>query len=70
MFNVRNLRKNAKYPVVPGHDIIAEISMIGSEIKNFKKGYLIVFGTTRSTWDNCNFCNSGKENIYKQRIST
>lgn len=37
MFNVRNLRKNAKYPVVPGHDIIAEISMIGSEIKNLKK---------------------------------
>ena len=38
MFNVRNLRKNAKYPVVLGYDIIAEISMIGSEIKNFKKG--------------------------------
>ena len=70
MFNIRNLRKNAKYPVVPGHDIIAEISMIGSEFKNFKKCGLISFVTTRSTCDNCNFCNSGKENICKQRIST
>ena len=27
---VKNLRKNAKYPVSSGHEIIAEISMIGS----------------------------------------
>ena len=67
---VKNLRKNAKYPVALGHEIIAEISMIGLEVKNLKKGDLIGFGTTRSTCDNCNFCNSGKENICKKRIST
>ena len=30
---VRNKRKNVKYPIIPGHEIIAEISMVGLDVK-------------------------------------
>ena len=36
-----------QYPLAPGHEIIAEVSEIGSEVKNYKKGDLVGFGTLR-----------------------
>ena len=36
-----------KYPLAPGHEIIAEVSQVGSGVKNFKKGDLVGFGTIR-----------------------
>ena len=30
-----------KYPLAPGHEIIAEVNQVGSEVKDFKKGDLV-----------------------------
>ena len=34
--NVRNDWGNAKYPMVPGHEIVGRVLEIGSEVKSFK----------------------------------
>ncbi len=31
-----------QYPIVPGHEIIGEVSMLGNEVKDFKKGEKLV----------------------------
>ena len=36
-----------QYPLAPGHEIIAEVSEVGSEVKNYRKGDLVGFGTLR-----------------------
>ena len=45
-----------KYPLAPGHEIIAEVSQVGSEVKDFKKGDLVGFGTIREICGKCKYC--------------
>ena len=51
------------FPIAPGHEIIAEVSQVGSEVKNFKKGDLVGFGTMRDCCGKCENCKEGKEEI-------
>ena len=37
----------AQFPLAPGHEIVAQVSEVGSEVKNYKKGDLVGFGTLR-----------------------
>ena len=52
-----------QYPLAPGHEIIAEVSEIGSEVKNYKKGDLVGFGTLRDACEKCRFCKEGLEEL-------
>lgn len=51
------------YPMVPGHEIIGEVSIVGENVKDFKKGDLVAFGTLRDCCDECSLCKSGRDNI-------
>lgn len=51
------------HPLTPGHEIIAEVSMVGSEVIDFKKGDLVGFGTRRDCCGKCNACKDERENI-------
>lgn len=33
----------AMFPIAPGHEIIGEVSLVGSDVKDFKKGDLVAF---------------------------
>ena len=35
------------FPIAPGHEIIGEVSQVGSEVSDFKKGDIVGFGTIR-----------------------
>jgi D-arabinose 1-dehydrogenase-like Zn-dependent alcohol dehydrogenase len=52
-----------KYPLAPGHEIIAEVSQVGSEVKDFKKGDLVGFGTIREICGKCKYCKQGLEEL-------
>ena len=52
-----------QYPIAPGHEIIGEVSMVGNEVKDFKKGEIVGFGTMRDCCEKCKFCKIGKENL-------
>jgi D-arabinose 1-dehydrogenase-like Zn-dependent alcohol dehydrogenase len=48
------------YPVAPGHEIIAEVSQVGSEVTKFKAGDKVAFGTLREICGECRYCKKGQ----------
>ena len=52
-----------QFPLAPGHEIVAEVSEVGSEVTNYKKGDLVGFGTLRDACENCRFCKLGQEEL-------
>ena len=50
---VRSLWGPAPYPIALGHEMVCEVSQVGSEVKDFKKGDLVGFGTQRDCCDKC-----------------
>jgi uncharacterized zinc-type alcohol dehydrogenase-like protein len=55
--------KNLTYPIVAGHEIVAEISEVGTEVKNLKKGDKVGFGFLRDSCGRCKYCLRQKENL-------
>jgi uncharacterized zinc-type alcohol dehydrogenase-like protein len=49
------------YPIAPGHEIIGEVSEVGSKVTNFKKGDKVAFGTIRACCQKCEYCTNRKE---------
>ena len=58
---VRNDWKNAKYPVVPGHEIIGRVMEVGSEVSNFKKDDLVGVGCMVDSCRSCDACEKDLE---------
>jgi len=52
-----------KYPICPGHEIIAEVAMIGSAVTKFKIGEKVAFGVVRKSCMSCKMCKKGKETL-------
>lgn len=57
----RNEWGSAKYPVVPGHEIIGEVINIGNEVSNFKIGDIVGVGCMVDSCRNCESCEQGLE---------
>ena len=55
--------ESCPYPMSPGHEIIGEVSLIGKNVKDFKKGDIVGFGGMRDCCDKCKYCLKGKENL-------
>ena len=51
------------YPLFPGHEFICEVAEVGSEVKGFKKGEKVGFGTKRACYGKCAVCLSGEDEI-------
>ena len=60
---VREVWGPCQYPIAPGHEIVGEVSFVGSDVKDFKRGEIVGFGTMRDCCENCKFCKKGKENL-------
>jgi D-arabinose 1-dehydrogenase-like Zn-dependent alcohol dehydrogenase len=43
--------------------MVCEVSQVGSEVKDFKKGDLVGFGTQRDCCDKCKWCQRGEEEV-------
>lgn len=60
-------KPDAKFPLVPGHEIIGEIVKIGSKVKNFKIGDRVGVGAQSQACLKCKLCKSNNE-IYCPKL--
>lgn len=55
--------KNFLYPLVPGHEIIAEVEKVGSAVTKFKPGDQVCFGVFRDCCGSCAACKRGDDQL-------
>uniref|UniRef100_A0A0E0KAP8 cinnamyl-alcohol dehydrogenase n=1 Tax=Oryza punctata TaxID=4537 RepID=A0A0E0KAP8_ORYPU len=59
---IKNEWGNAKYPVVPGHEIVGVVAEVGSSVARFTTGDTVGVGYIASTCSACANCRDGFEN--------
>ncbi|XP_044470715.1 probable mannitol dehydrogenase [Mangifera indica] len=59
---IKNEWKNAKYPLVPGHEIVGEVIEVGSKVEKFKVGDKVGVGYMVGSCRSCDNCASNLEN--------
>lgn len=52
---------NAKYPIVPGHEIVGKVLETGSEVSQFKEGDIVAVGCMVDSCLDCPSCNNDLE---------
>jgi len=57
----RNDWGNAKYPLVPGHEIIGKVLEVGDEVSNYKVGDLVGVGCMVDSCQECQPCENNLE---------
>ncbi|BFG35659.1 hypothetical protein CerSpe_219330 [Prunus speciosa] len=58
------------YPLVPGHEIVGEVTEVGSKVKKVKVGKKVGVGAMVGACDSCENCNSHLENYCPKMIFT
>ncbi len=53
----------ARLPVVPGHQVVGRVSVLGGGVEGFALGDTVGVGWVASTCGDCAFCRSGRENL-------
>jgi D-arabinose 1-dehydrogenase-like Zn-dependent alcohol dehydrogenase len=51
------------YPMTAGHEIIAKVEAVGSDVKDFAIGETVGFGTFRDACGKCKYCEKGRETL-------
>jgi len=51
------------YPIAPGHEIVGEVTHLGSEVTKFKIGDKVGFGCTREACGKCKLCKNNCEQL-------
>lgn len=59
----RQLWGPCPYPLCPGHEVIAEITQVGSGVKNSQVGQVVGWGPFRACCGKCELCKAGRSNI-------
>ncbi len=65
----RNEWGNAAYPMVPGHEIIGRVSVVGPEVTNFKPGDMVGVGVLVDSCRECAACRADLE-VYCEKFPT
>ncbi|GJM98856.1 hypothetical protein PR202_ga15903 [Eleusine coracana subsp. coracana] len=59
---IKNYWGSAKYPVVPGHEIVGTVTDVGSGVTKFKAGDTVGVGYFVDSCGSCECCGNGHEN--------
>jgi len=49
------------YPIAPGHEVVGEVTQVGSDVKDFNIGDKVGFGVRRQACGSCRACTTGLE---------
>ncbi|ONM54865.1 putative cinnamyl alcohol dehydrogenase 6 [Zea mays] len=58
---IKNEFGNAKYPVVPGHEIVGVVTDVGSGVTSFKPGDTVGVGYFVDSCRSCDSCSKGRD---------
>lgn len=50
----------SNYPIVPGHEIVGEVTKVGTAVTNVTMGDLVGVGAQSDSCLECDFCLSGE----------
>ncbi|KAE8789832.1 putative cinnamyl alcohol dehydrogenase 5 [Hordeum vulgare] len=62
LHSIKNDWKNAKYPMIPGHEIAGEVTEVGKNVTKFKAGDRVGVGCMVNSCQSCESCDKGFEN--------
>jgi uncharacterized zinc-type alcohol dehydrogenase-like protein len=60
----------SRYPLVPGHEIIGEVTYLGSAVTHLKVGQRVGVGWQRSACGECEYCRCGEDNLCESSQAT
>jgi uncharacterized zinc-type alcohol dehydrogenase-like protein len=60
----------AKFPVVPGHEIIGKVTKKGSGVKHLNEGDIVGFGWNKAACMHCDQCITGNDNVCPKAQAT
>ncbi len=66
----RNEWNGSKYPMVPGHEIVGEVSAVGNAVTKFKVGERAGVGCMVDSCRKCDACVAGEEQYCKDTVWT
>ena len=61
--NVREDWRPCPYPIAPGHEVVGQVTHLGSGVTNFKVGDKVGFGCFRQVCGECKSCKNGSEQL-------
>jgi len=67
---MKNEWGNASYPAVPGHEIVGEVTEVGSKVQNFKVGDKVGVGCMVGACRSCDSCDKHLENYCPKVLLT
>jgi uncharacterized zinc-type alcohol dehydrogenase-like protein len=56
----------SSYPLVPGHEVVGQVTHIGEDVTSLKVGDRVGFGWIRNSCRACDHCLQGEENICRE----
>jgi uncharacterized zinc-type alcohol dehydrogenase-like protein len=62
---IDNAWQSSVYPLVPGHEVIGEVILKGSHVKNLRIGQIVGIGWTEKSCMECKTCLQGDQNLCK-----
>ncbi|MCX5747416.1 MAG: alcohol dehydrogenase catalytic domain-containing protein, partial [Proteobacteria bacterium] len=70
LHSVRNDWGGARYPMVPGHEIVGRVVSVGAEVTRFAPGDHVGVGCLVDACQRCPACDRGEENYCKEGVLT
>jgi alcohol/geraniol dehydrogenase (NADP+) len=67
---INNEWGNARYPLIPGHEVVGRVTALGAQAKGLSVGQRVGIGWTAESCMHCRPCLSGDQNLCAQSVAT
>ena len=67
---INNEWGNARYPFIPGHEVVGRVVALGAQAKGLSVGQRVGIGWTAESCMHCRPCLSGDQNLCAQSVAT